>query len=203
MDDLYEELLDDEELLDEDFLSSLEDGVSEEDTEDDSYFEDSDFGEDTSETLVEEFVEESDLDGDTSETLVEEVIESSDVLEDNTVLDLDLDKAEELGETEVPKDDDYNSSVERYTATHITYPCISLCGRDTLPNHTLQAVRKMIDSSRSSHKSYDFYYQQHKLGTISSKQVKALVELVGRDNLEAYFSKGFVLEDDLIYTLCD
>lgn len=212
MDNLDEELLDelgDLDLLDEDFLGSLEESVSSKPEDRDISSDDSDYEYDQGS----DYLDETDSLEDTEEHIEEysenlnSGTEVTKGIEDVEVLDLDLDKAEEMGETVVSAEDTYSNSVERYTATHTTYPCIALCGVDTLPSHTLQAVRKMIDSSRSSNKSYDFYYQSsdqnQKLGTISSKQVKALVELVGRDNLKAYFSKGFVLEDDLIYTLCD
>ena len=40
------------------------------------------------------------------------------------------------------------------------------------------------------------------LGGVSGKQVRYVIDLLGRDNITAWYNKETLLEGDLIYTLC-
>ena len=129
-----------------------------------------------------------DLEEDTSqEVLVEEgVVEES---------------SEEVVEENTPTD----TTIERYSSSDISYPCFVLNGSGVFPKHVVSALSRMIESSLSLEDTIKVYVSNGdellSLGGISSLQVKAVIDLLGRENISAYYEKGYLLEGDLIYTL--
>ena len=129
-----------------------------------------------------------DLEEDSSEevSVEEEVVEESseEVVEENTITE---------------------TTIERYSSSDISYPCFVLNGSGVFPKHVVSALSRMIESSLSLEDTIKVYVSNGdellSLGGISSLQVKAVIDLLGRENISAYYEKGYLLEGDLIYTL--
>lgn len=104
---------------------------------------------------------------------------------------------------EKPKTSD--KGVERYSSTTVSYPCFILDSKTEFPKHVISALSRMIESSLSLDNLIKVYIDNEgellSLGGISSVQVKATIDLLGRDNIEGYFSKDYPLSGDLIYVL--
>lgn len=107
------------------------------------------------------------------------------------------------GVEEKPKTSD--KGVERYSSTTVSYPCFILDSKTEFPKHVISALSRMIESSLSLDNLIKVYIDNEgellSLGGISSVQVKATIDLLGRDNIEGYFSKDYPLSGDLIYVL--
>lgn len=95
--------------------------------------------------------------------------------------------------------------VERYSSTTLSYPCFILDSKTEFPKHVISALSRMIESSLSLENLIKVYIRNGEellsLGGISSVQVKATIDLLGRENIEGYFSKDYPLSGDLIYVL--
>ena len=95
--------------------------------------------------------------------------------------------------------------VERYSSTTVSYPCFILDSKTEFPKHVISALSRMIESSLSLDNLIKVYIDNEgellSLGGISSVQVKATIDLLGRDAITAYFEEGYLLKEDLIYTL--
>lgn len=98
-----------------------------------------------------------------------------------------------------------DKGVERYSSTTVSYPCFILDSKTEFPKHVISALSRMIESSLSLDNLIKVYIDNEgellSLGGISSVQVKATIDLLGRDNIEGYFSKDYPLSGDLIYVL--
>lgn len=140
------------------------------------------------------------------EDLVEEV-------EEEPIQDLEED-IEELSEEdtittedEVVKEEpkEVVNTVERYSSTELSYPCFVLEGAEVFPKHIINGLSKMIESSLTVEDAIKVYVSINgslsSIGGISSIQVKAFIDLLGREKITAYYEKGYVLNGDLIYTL--
>lgn len=141
------------------------------------------------------------------EDLVEEV-------EEEPIQDLE-DDIEELSneedtittEDEVVKEEpkEVVNTVERYSSTELSYPCFVLEGAEVFPKHIINGLSKMIESSLTVEDAIKVYVSidgiLSSIGGISSIQVKAFIDLLGREKITAYYEKGYVLNGDLIYTL--
>jgi len=97
------------------------------------------------------------------------------------------------------------NTVERYSSTELTYPCFVLDGSEVFPKHIISGLTKMIESSLTIEDTIKVYVSidgnLSSIGGVSSLQVKAIIDLLGRDKITAYYEKGYVLNGDLIYTL--
>ena len=168
-----------------------------------------DFFADDSEELVgvEELGDtEEELDGlDDLEDLDEslEVVEedSSELEEGGVSSEEELEPTDE--ETEQPKE--VVNTVERYSSTELAYPCFILDGSEVFPKHIISGLTKMIESSLTIEDTIKVYVSidgnLSSIGGVSSLQVKAIIDLLGREKITAYYEKGYVLNGDLIYTL--
>lgn len=158
---------------------------------------------------------------DLSET--EEVAESEEILDgldDLEDLDEGLEVAEEdssdLEESGVSPEEEVAESfeeeykevvntVERYSSTELAYPCFVLDGSEVFPKHIISGLTKMIESSLTVEDTIKVYVSidgnLSSIGGVSSLQVKAIIDLLGREKITAYYEKGYVLNGDLIYTL--
>ena len=151
------------------------------------------------EEFFEDFPEESEE--------VEELDDSLSVLEESAssedlVVEGSVNEEPEVVEATVEKVD---HGVERYSSTTLSYPCFILDSRTEFPKHVISALSRMIESSLSLENLIKVYIRNGKellsLGGISSVQVKATIDLLGRENIEGYFSKDYPLSGDLIYVL--
>lgn len=125
------------------------------------------------------------------------------------------DDIEELSEEEdaIPTEDavveeepkEVVNTVERYSSTELSYPCFVLEGAEVFPKHIINGLSKMIESSLTVEDAIKVYVSINgslsSIGGISSIQVKAFIDLLGREKITAYYEKGYVLNGDLIYTL--
>ena len=97
------------------------------------------------------------------------------------------------------------NTVERYSSTELAYPCFVLDGSEVFPKHIISGLTKMIESSLTIEDTIKVYVSIEgnlsSIGGVSSLQVKAIIDLLGREKITAYYEKGYVLNGDLIYTL--
>lgn len=132
-----------------------------------------------------------------------EVVEedSSELVKDNGVSSKE--ELEPIEEKEQPKE--VVNTVERYSSTELSYPCFVLDGSEVFPKHIISGLTKMIESSLTVEDTIKVYVSidgnLSSIGGVSSLQVKAIIDLLGRDKITAYYEKGYVLTGDLIYTL--
>ena len=147
------------------------------------------------------------------ETSLEEELEDLDELEDLEELEEPVEDEEVVPTTkggideeefeDTPKE--VVNTVERYSSTELAYPCFVLDGSEVFPKHIISGLTKMIESSLTIEDTIKVYVSidgnLSSIGGISSLQVKAIIDLLGRDKITAYYEKGYVLNGDLIYTL--
>lgn len=167
-----------------------------------------DFFADDSEELVgiEELSveEDSDLDGLEDLEDLEETFPTGEQLEDKEVVVTSVEGGIDEEEFEdIPKE--VVNTVERYSSTELAYPCFVLDGSEVFPKHIISGLTKMIESSLTIEDTIKVYVSidgnLSSIGGVSSLQVKAIIDLLGRDKITAYYEKGYVLTGDLIYTL--
>lgn len=148
------------------------------------------------------------------ETSSEEGLEDLDELEDlEELIEPVEDREEELvtptkGGIEEEVEDspkEVVNTVERYSSTELSYPCFVLDGSEVFPKHIISGLTKMIESSLTIEDTIKVYVSidgdLSSIGGVSSLQVKAIIDLLGREKITAYYEKGYVLKGDLIYTL--
>ena len=150
--------------------------------------------------LSEEDSEPNDLGYESDPTLLSNNLESekeSQVVE-NTVNSPNL---------EGEKNDVSSQVVDRYSLAELEYPCLVLNTTD-FAKHKIKALSEMIKSAidfkGETMKVYINSGQNEllSLGGVSGKQVRYVIDLLGRDNITAWYNKETLLEGDLIYTLC-
>lgn len=141
---------------------------------------------------------------------LEDLDESLEVVEDDSSElgeDFGVSSEEELEPTnEEPKQPkEVVNTVERYSSTELAYPCFVLDGSEVFPKHIISGLTKMIESSLTIEDTIKVYVSidgnLSSIGGVSSLQVKAIIDLLGREKITAYYEKGYVLNGDLIYTL--
>ena len=141
---------------------------------------------------------------------LEDLDESLEVVKDDSselVEDFGVSSEEEIEPTdeepEQPKE--VVNTVERYSSTELAYPCFVLDGSEVFPKHIISGLTKMIESSLTIEDTIKVYVSidgnLSSIGGVSSLQVKAIIDLLGREKITAYYEKGYVLNGDLIYTL--
>lgn len=147
------------------------------------------------------------------ETSLEEELEDLDELEDLEELEEPVEDEEVVPTTEEGIDEEefedtpkeVVNTVERYSSTELAYPCFVLDGSEVFPKHIISGLTKMIESSLTVEDTIKVYVSidgnLSSIGGVSSLQVKAIIDLLGREKITAYYEKGYVLKGDLIYTL--
>lgn len=145
-------------------------------------------------------------------------IEDLEPLEEDMPEDLEesSDEVSEESEDFVEDEEDYApqdtepekevvNTVERYSSTDLAYPCFVLDGSEVFPKHIISGLTKMIESSLTVEDTIKVYVSINgnlsSIGGVSSVQVKAIIDLLGRDKITAYYEEGYILKGDLIYTL--
>ena len=148
------------------------------------------------------------------ETSSEEELEDLDELEVLEELEEPVEDEEVIdsSEVEVINEEEFEgtpkevvNTVERYSSTELAYPCFVLDGSEVFPKHIISGLTKMIESSLTIEDTIKVYVSIEgnlsSIGGVSSLQVKAIIDLLGREKITAYYEKGYVLTGDLIYTL--
>lgn len=146
------------------------------------------------------------------ETSSEEGLEDLDELEDLEELVEPVEEEELVTPTKRGTEEEVEdtpkevvNTVERYSSTELAYPCFVLDGSEVFPKHIISGLTKMIESSLTIEDTIKVYVSidgnLSSIGGVSSLQVKAIIDLLGRDKITAYYEKGYVLNGDLIYTL--
>ena len=98
--------------------------------------------------------------------------------------------------------------VTDYTFTDISFPCVIFKSGLRLEKHKVKVISNMVKSSTGSlGKDITLYFakddsQLYKMGMLSGIQISSLIEIVGLDNLDAFYDKSTKLTGSLIYTLC-
>lgn len=141
------------------------------------------------------------------ETSLEEELEDLEELEepvkDEEVVPTTEEGIDEEEFEDTPKE--VVNTVERYSSTELAYPCFVLDGSEVFPKHIISGLTKMIESSLTVEDTIKVYVSidgnLSSIGGVSSLQVKAIIDLLGREKITAYYEKGYVLNGDLIYTL--
>lgn len=161
-----------------------------------------DFFADNSEELV--GIEELSVEDDSNLDGLDDLEDLEESAEDEEVVVTPVEEGiseEELEDT--PKE--VVNTVERYSSTELAYPCFVLDGSEVFPKHIISGLTKMIESSLTIEDTIKVYVSidgnLSSIGGVSSLQVKAIIDLLGRDKITAYYEKGYVLNGDLIYTL--
>lgn len=154
------------------------------------------------------FAEDEDLVGiEDLEPLDEDVLED---LEKPLSEDTEEGTTDEVIEEDIIKEDlepkkEVVNTVERYSSTELAYPCFVLDGSEVFPKHIISGLTKMIESSLTIEDTIKVYVSINgdlsSIGGVSSLQVKAIIDLLGREKITAYYEKGYVLKGDLIYAL--
>jgi len=141
---------------------------------------------------------------------LEDLDESLEVVEEEVAESpkLGVPSEEEVDESldeEPEKPKEVVNTVERYSSTELVYPCFVLDGSEVFPKHIISGLTKMIESSLTVEDTIKVYVSidgnLSSIGGVSSLQVKAIIDLLGREKITAYYEKGYVLNGDLIYTL--
>lgn len=154
------------------------------------------------------FAEDEDLVGiEDLEPLDEDVLED---LEKPLSEDTEEGTTDEVIEEDIIEEDlepkkDVVNTVERYSSTELAYPCFVLDGSEVFPKHIISGLTKMIESSLTIEDTIKVYVSINgdlsSIGGVSSLQVKAIIDLLGREKITAYYEKGYILKGDLIYAL--
>lgn len=138
---------------------------------------------------------EEDMPEDLEESFEEVSGESEDLVEDE----------EDCAPQDTEPEKEVVNTVERYSSTDLAYPCFVLDGSEVFPKHIISGLTKMIESSLTVEDTIKVYVSINgnlsSIGGVSSVQVKAIIDLLGRDKITAYYEEGYILKGDLIYTL--
>lgn len=138
---------------------------------------------------------EEDMPEDLEESSEEVSEESEDLVEDE----------EDCTSQDAEPEKEVVNTVERYSSTDLAYPCFVLDGSEVFPKHIISGLTKMIESSLTVEDTIKVYVSINgnlsSIGGVSSVQVKAIIDLLGRDKITAYYEEGYILKGDLIYTL--
>lgn len=96
--------------------------------------------------------------------------------------------------------------VVNYSYTGMMYPCVMIKEGFTCPQHKMVVLSKMAQMSGSGNKDITLYFENKgellKLGMLSGLQIKAFFDIVGEDNVRAFYEEGFELKGDKKYVLC-
>lgn len=98
--------------------------------------------------------------------------------------------------------------VTDYTFTDISFPCVIFKSGLRLEKHKVKVISNMVKSTTGSlGKDITLYFskgdkQLYKMGMLSGIQISSLIEIVGLDNLDAFYDENTRLAGSLIYTLC-
>ena len=96
--------------------------------------------------------------------------------------------------------------VVNYVYTNMSYPCIIIMEDFKCPEHQMIVISKMVKMSSREDKDITLYFNMKgelfKVGMLSGYQIKALIDIVGLENMSAFYDEGMELKDDKVFVLC-
>ena len=94
--------------------------------------------------------------------------------------------------------------VTEFTYTDLSYPCLVFCEGFQLASHKWRVLSNMV-KSEAPDKDISLYFMENgdmlRIGSISGRQVDAVLDLIDTANVVGYMSEGVELRGDLLYTL--
>ena len=107
-------------------------------------------------------------------------------------------------ESEVQDIKGVTDEVTKMCYTNAKYPFICIDHGLEMPKHKWVAVSKMVKQTTSD-KGIFFYIKNgndlYEAGSLAKSQVKAIIDLVGLDNIIGYYSEDKELKGDRLYVL--
>ena len=95
--------------------------------------------------------------------------------------------------------------VSEFTFTNLEYPCIVFKEGFTCKNHKWRIIANMVKAIDSS-KDTALYYRDNgglvKMGMLSGRQIESFLDLVGLENVSAFYDENTTLTGGKIYSLC-
>lgn len=95
--------------------------------------------------------------------------------------------------------------VTEYTYTKLEYPCIVFRDGVSYKKHQWRILSSMVKASATD-KDTALYFPDSsglvKMGMLSGRQIESFLDLVGMENVYAYYSEGVRLEGSKLYSLC-
>lgn len=111
---------------------------------------------------------------------------------------------EEAEKEEIKDLDGVTNSVTQFVLSNMNFPSLCLRENIILPRHKWVIISKLVKQN-ADEKDISLYFNRngelYKAGSISGIQVKALVDIIGLDNLVGYYNKDKQLVGDKIYVL--
>lgn len=108
-------------------------------------------------------------------------------------------------EREVEEIKGITDTVTEFTFTNMEYPCIIFKDGVSYKKHQWRILSNMVKAIAPD-KDTALYFPDSsglvKMGMLSGRQVESFLDLVGIDNVYAYYSKGVMLEGSKMYSLC-
>ena len=111
---------------------------------------------------------------------------------------------EEAEEDNVEEIQGITENVSEFTYSSLEYPCIMFKEGFSLKNHKWKVLSNMV-KSEAPDKDISLYFMEDgdmlRIGSISGRQVDAVLDLIDTANVVGYMSEGVELRGDLLYTL--
>lgn len=125
-------------------------------------------------------------------------------MENSSLLEKDFyDSEEEEVNVDIPGITD---KVVNYTYTGMKYPCIILKSGFKCPEHKMLVLSKMVKMGSAETKDISLYFAEgsdlYKIGMLSGMQDKPFLDVVGVENIMAFYDNGMELLGDKVYVLC-
>lgn len=96
--------------------------------------------------------------------------------------------------------------VVNYTYTGMSFPCVILKDGFKCPEHKMIVLSKMVKMGSVEVKDINLYFSDngelYKIGMLSGMQVKPFLDIVGVENIHAFYDDGSELKGDKVYVLC-
>lgn len=96
-------------------------------------------------------------------------------------------------------------NVTEFTYTNMEYPCIIFKDGVSYKKHQWRILSNMVKAVADD-KDTALYFPDTsglvKMGMLSGRQVESFLDLVGIENVYAYYSKDKLLEGSKLYSLC-
>lgn len=94
-------------------------------------------------------------------------------------------------------------SVSRYVKADLNFPCLVIKQGFNAQKHRWMLISNIVKSSKKSDVGLylDNGDKKMKLGTVGGSQVRALIEILGEDNLSGYYDDGRELVGSKLFVL--
>lgn len=111
----------------------------------------------------------------------------------------------EADDTDVKGIKGITDNVTEFTYTNMEYPCIIFKDGVSYKKHQWRILSNMVKAVADD-KDTALYFPDTsglvKMGMLSGRQVESFLDLVGIENVYAYYSKDTLLEGSKLYSLC-